>query len=113
MEEALRARPGPPGDRVLMLFEARGFGFGTSVVEDPYRTNWMFLSRLLPPNGCLERPGFDEVLLNTGALGWYVRRGVAVKAWNLDELPGYERRCLVPLERGPGFILFRRRAVVP
>lgn len=113
MEKALRARPDRQHDRVLMLFEARGFGFGSSVIEDPYRTNWMFLSRLVPPDDCLDHPGFDEVLLNTGALGWYVRRGVDAEAWNLETLPGYEHRCLVPIERGPGFILFRRRAEVP
>lgn len=110
MRQALEEETTPAAGRVLMLWEGRGFGLGDAVLEDPFRHNWRRLSRLVPADGCLEDPGFTYVLINTGALGWYERRGVVTKAWGLDALRAYSRRCLTPLWHGAGYILLRRTA---
>lgn len=55
----------------------------------------MFFTRLVHPSGRLDQPSFGEVLLNTAALGSYVRRRP------------------VPVERGAGFLLFGRREATP
>jgi len=104
LEEAVEPGSGP----VLMLFEARGFGLGRRVIEDPFRTNWLLLSPLVPPDGCLTDPGFSYVLVNAGVMRWYSERGVDVTAYGLDSFDRYRRRCLEPVWRGSGYLLFKR-----
>lgn len=113
MKDALRRAIPGDGDTVLMMFDGRGYDLGPPVIQDPRLTNWLYLSELVPPDGCLGHPGFSYVLVNTGALGWYERRGVSVAAYRLDAFDRYRKRCLSPIWRGPGYLLFQRNADIP
>lgn len=94
---------------ILFLFEARGHRFRPQVLQDNVATNWPFLVSVLPDSQCLSSWGISHVLVGTGTLEYFVRRGFdpALILW--DRFPAFRERCLEPVERTRGFELYRAR----
>jgi hypothetical protein len=101
----------PKQSRILMLFEARGFYFEVPVLRDTRSTNWLLLSQLASPLGCLRSLGITHVLVNLGALRYYAERGLDPRSRYLrgKELGRFIARELVLESYGPGFNLYRLR----
>lgn len=97
----------PADSRLLMLFEARGFYFRVPVLQDNGITNWPFLAPKASEPGCLRAAGFTHVLVNSGAIYYYARRGVDLAPLRLDALERFGRECLTPIYASGGITVFR------
>jgi hypothetical protein len=102
----------PKQSRVLMLFEARGYYFRVSVLQDNGIMNWALLSAKAAPPDCLRSAGITHVLLNRGALDYYARRGLDVAPLWLDSFERFAEHCLDQIYSGGGFTIFRVRGAV-
>ncbi len=96
----------PEGSRILMLFEARGYYFKPSVVEDVMATNWPLLAPQLAPTDCLEAAGISHVLVGVGAVEYYIQGGLDLEVVQWAALQQFAQRCLASIYRSPGFELF-------
>jgi len=96
----------PEDGTVLMLFEGRGYGFVPRVLQDEILTNWPLLSQTLSPHQCLEGTGITHVLVGTGILSYFVRRGLDPRSIHWARFADFETRCLTPLERRRGYELY-------
>ncbi len=94
-------------DRVLMIYEARGYYFIVPVIQDNALTNWPLLMRTDAVSDCLRSTGISHVLLNYGALGYYIRRGLDPEVLQWEAFQKFAQRCLTPVQEGQGFALFR------
>jgi hypothetical protein len=94
-----------PGDRVLMFFEARGFGLEPDVLPDNVFLNWPLLDSVLGDQGCLEGTGITHVLVGEGTLLYFSLRGFDPRSIGWDRSRGFAERCLRVLESTPGFTL--------
>lgn len=99
----------PPGGKLLMLFEGRGFGFSAPSIQDNVLTNWLFLRRLYSPGQCLRPAGITHVLLATGSLEYFIRRGLDPSRIGWGAFEDFAVPCLELIEAEPGYTLFRVR----
>lgn len=101
----------PDDATILMLFEARGFPLDRQVLQDNGIHNWPILAAALKAGSdpCLESAPFDHVLLATGVLGYYERRGLDLERLGWPRFGPFQARCLEPVWQSPGYVLFRRR----
>lgn len=98
----------PPDGKVLLFFEARGFYFEPEVIQDNVLTNWPLLAaRTAEPGSCLGSSGITHILAANAAVNYYIRRGANPELFRGDLFPAFADRCLEPVHRGRGFILFR------
>src|SRR5690606_677240 len=93
---------------ILMLFEGRGFYFEREVLQDHNSNTWPLLATIGPPD-CLRAAGITHVLLNIGAVDYYVRGGADPAVLRWDEFDAFARRCLTPVARTPAHVLFEVR----
>lgn len=84
----------PESGLVLMLFEPRGFAFDRRVLQDVLLSNWSYVSQSPAAGSCLAGSGITHVLVNTGAISYYVNRGVEPQYLRLQELQRFAQRCL-------------------
>jgi len=103
----------PPEARVLLIAEARGFYFRSTVLQDNALTNWPMLASARRPGDCLERAGFSHVLIGVGAIGYYVDGGLSPDALQLPELTSFIQECLTPVHQWPAHALFARGRAAP
>lgn len=127
-EEYLRSHPDPgvttyvdlvdrmdeiarPGERILLLFEARGFGFEAETLQDNLLVNWPLLDPLIGDTCRVagQPPPFDYVVLNMGVLNYYRSRGLDPDLLGLERFARYARECLEVRYRNPGFFVFAPR----
>lgn len=94
-----------PRDRVLLLFEGRGYGFESQVLQDNVLTNWPLIVPLIS-DGCLERSGITHVLVSYGVLNYFARRGLDPSGIGWDHFDAFARRCLIASGSGPGWRLY-------
>jgi len=100
----------PEDSRILMLYEARGYHFQRPVIEDVRVTNWPLLDYGLAPDQCLEWAGISHVLVNAGAIRYYLRRGSDPEVIGWGSFVGFADRCLGdPIYQDPAFLVFRSR----
>lgn len=94
-------------DRVVMLFESRGYRFEPQVRQDNLNRNWAILASQAPWRDCLAPTGATHVLVNYGHLGSLVRRGLdpATLDWDLFAL--FARNCLVREGAVGSVVLYR------
>lgn len=97
-----------PRSRILMLFEARGWYFRRTVLQDNNLTNWPLLTPLLDRDPCLASTGITHVLVNAGVRFFYERRGLDPTVVRWPEFPRFERRCLRRVVEEGGFVLYER-----
>lgn len=100
-------QPIPEDARVLMLFEAREHHFDVPAVQDPLLTNWSLLAPLRGRLDCLRATDVTHVLVGTGVLEYYVRRGLDPKTVRWPSFRDFARRCLETMLEAPGFRLYR------
>lgn len=98
----------PPGSRILMLYEGRGFYFEPEVLQDHSAGNWPLLATL-PLDDCLRGAGVSHVLLGVGAARYFVQGGADPEVLRWDRFQEFAARCLDVVHEGPGFVLFRVR----
>lgn len=99
----------PKESLMLMLFEARGYYFRVPVLQDNGIMNWPLLSAKAASPDCLRSAGITHVLLNTGALDYYARRGLDLAPLRLDSFEQFAGECLSPTYSSGGFTIYRVR----
>ena len=99
----------PLDARVLLLFDARGYRYSRTVIQDNNLTNWPLLISVLGPSKCLEGSGITHVLVNTFGLRLYVNRGLNSNHILWDRFDEFANRCLEEVHREPDFSLFAVR----
>jgi len=99
----------PPGSRMLLLLEARGFYFQTDVLQDNILTNWPLLLSTGIPDRCLEGTGITHVLVNHAAAAYYQARGANLDHLEWESLPRFAGACLEPAYAGGGYEVYRVR----
>lgn len=100
-------RPMPDDARVLMLFEAREYHFGVPALQDPLLTNWALLAPLRGRLGCLRAADVTHVLVATGVLDYYFRRGLRPRTVRWPSFESFADECLVRELEASGFTLYR------
>ena len=88
------------------MFDARGFGYRTAVIQDNVFTNWALLAPLVRSGGCLDSPPFTHVLVGSGALGYLTRRGLDPGLVDWDQFEEFAARCLLLVDQWPGTELY-------
>jgi hypothetical protein len=97
----------PEGGRVLLLWEARALPLRRRALTDVALSNWSYLAQSPAYDDCLAGRDITHVLVNSGALGYYLRRGADRKPFYLERLAAFRARCLgSPVQVGPGFDLY-------
>jgi hypothetical protein len=99
----------PRDARVLLLFDARGYRYSRTVIQDNNLTNWPLLISVLGPSKCLEGSGITHVLVNEFGLRLYVNRGLNSNHILWDRFDEFADRCLEEVHREPDFWLFAVR----
>jgi 4-amino-4-deoxy-L-arabinose transferase-like glycosyltransferase len=94
-----------PEDRVLMFFEARGFGLEPDVLPDNVLLNWPLLDAVLDDQGCLEETGITHVLVGEGTLLYFSLRGFDPESIGWARSRDFAGRCLRAVESTNGFTL--------
>lgn len=97
----------PRDARILLFFEARGYGFAPRVLQDNVMTNWVLLEPAVTPPRCLESSGITHVLVGTGTLQYFTRRGFDPRIIHWDRFDAFAARCLVLIDRRPDISLYR------
>jgi len=95
--------------RILLLFEGRGYYFRVPVLQDNVIVNWPLLSAKAVWPDCLRSVGITHVLLNVGAIQYYVVRGVDLAPLRLRALQRFAGHCLAPIHTAGGFTVFEVR----
>ncbi len=99
-----------PDERILMLYESRALYFKQPVLQDTRASNWPLLASVLERGDCLEASGITHVLLSTGAMRYYMRRGADPEVLQWDRFLTFAADCLGdPVYEGAAFLLFERR----
>lgn len=83
-----------PDDRVLLIFEGRGYYLDPPALQDNLLANWPLISARSDEAGCLEEFGVTHVIVNLGVLGVYVGGGVDPELLAWDHFPAFAERCL-------------------
>ena len=98
-----------PDARVLMLFDARGFHAPRTVLQDNKLSNWAYLDGLRRAGAigdCLQGSGATHVLINRGALDFYLRSGALdLDALRVPALRDLVERCGTPVWERAGMSL--------
>jgi hypothetical protein len=97
------------GDKVLFLFEARGFYFDVPIIQDNLITNWPLLASRVSSLKCLESTGISHVLLNRSTLNYYLIRGLDLATVQWDTFRQFEKDCLVAVLKESDYVLYRVR----
>lgn len=97
----------PQDGKLLMLLEGRGYGFATPVIQDNVLTNWLFLSQLYSPGLCLRPTGITHVLVGTGTLEYFIRKGLDPDRIVWGTFGDFAALCLELMEATPSYVLFR------
>jgi hypothetical protein len=102
-------------DRVLGLFEGKGFYLGDRVVQDNVLTNWPMLSYSTRLDDCLGGSGFTHILFADGAFDYYARRGLDLRLVRWETFQSFRARCLIPTLKVEGYTLYtiRNKPVEP
>lgn len=98
-----------PDDRILLLFEARGFRFEAQTLQDNGLINWPLMAPAVAPPRCVPESTASHVLVATGVLGYFRLRGLDPETIGWEGFGGFASRCLDPVEFGRGWALFRTR----
>jgi hypothetical protein len=99
----------PLDARVLLLFDARGYRYSRTVLQDNLLTNWPLLISVLGPSHCLEASDITHVLVNNVGLRFFINRGLNTDHILWDRFDEFASRCLEEVQRQPEFWLFRVR----
>jgi hypothetical protein len=99
----------PLDARVLLLFDARGYRYSRTVIQDNNLTNWPLLISVLGPSKCLEGSGITHVLVNEFGLRLYSNRGLNPNHILWDRFDEFAARCLEEVQRDSDFRLFAVR----
>ncbi|UCC82046.1 MAG: hypothetical protein JSW46_13705 [Gemmatimonadota bacterium] len=96
--------------RILMLFDARGYYFERTVLQDNKGTNWPLISSVIDEDECLESVGVSHVLLGLGPLSHYFRGGLDPEHVRWSAFQQFAGRCLEPILEDLTVVLLRVRS---
>ncbi|MGH8543083.1 MAG: ArnT family glycosyltransferase [Gammaproteobacteria bacterium] len=99
----------PGSARILLLFEARGYYFEKQVLQDNLGSNLPLIMEAWNGEGCLEGSSITHVLLNTGALEYFLEGGLDPKIIQWDRFERFRARCLHRVYRNAYFELYHLR----
>jgi hypothetical protein len=99
----------PADARIVLLFEARGYYFDRTVLQDNRLVNWPLLQATEAWDHCLANTGITHILVNTGAAAYYQGRGTDLGLLRMQRFPAFADRCLELRRQEGGFELYRVR----
>jgi hypothetical protein len=99
----------PDSARILMLWDARGYYFTRTVLQDNLLTNWPLLHGIGATERCLAGTGITHVMVNHQAPRYYEQRGVRMSELSWDAFPAFAQKCLEPMVVGSAFGIYRVR----
>lgn len=94
-------------DRVVMLFESRGYGFEPQVLQDNLNQTWPILASQAPWEDCLAPTGATHVLVNYAHLKSLIVRGLEPATVDWKEFGRFARSCLVREGAVSSVVLYR------
>jgi hypothetical protein len=98
-----------PDKKMLMLFEARGFYWDRTTIQDNVLTNWPLLVGTGATDRCLAGTGITHVYVNQAIASYYRYRGLDLTLLNWDRFPEFAGRCLELITRTGGVEVYRVR----
>ncbi|NIR46558.1 MAG: hypothetical protein GWN99_19110 [Gemmatimonadetes bacterium] len=93
--------------KILMVFDARGYYFERTVLQDNKGTNWPLISTIMNEDDCLESMNITHVLLGLGSIRYYVMGGLDPERVRWNEFQQFAARCLEPIYQDVALVLFR------
>jgi hypothetical protein len=96
-------------EKILLLFDGRGYYFDVPVVQDVVLRNWAYLRSAPHQPNCLQGLGVTHVLVNDAAINYFRRRGARLETLGWDEFAEFQARCLEPEHEETGFRVFKVR----
>lgn len=96
-----------PDDRVLMLFEGRGFRLQTPKIQDNLMANWPLLAQRRVSGDCLARARITHVLINYGVLDVHLSHGMPPEAVAWSEFIRFAKECLEREAVHPPYVLYK------
>ena len=103
----------PSDDLVLLLWEGRTEGLRPRTLADIRLSNWSLLSQTAAPASCLSGTGISYVVVNRGALKYYLAGGASQEVLRLKQFDEFAARCLEPLREVRAYLIFRVRSGPP
>jgi hypothetical protein len=94
-------------DKVLFMFEGRGYYCEIPVIQDPDGTNWALLSENLPDPVVMRAAGITYILTNFGNFNYLVNRGIDPRSFHWDKFLSFADRYLEPVYSNEAFVLYR------
>jgi hypothetical protein len=94
-------------DRILLLFEARGYYFERNVLQDNVVTNWALLRAIPAFRRCLQDSGITHILVNQGSADYLRNRGADLSLLGWNHFNEFADVCLELAHAERGFKLFR------
>jgi len=100
----------PADAKMLMLFDARGFYWERTTIQDNVLTNWPLLVGTGATDRCLAGTGITHVYVNQAIASYYRYRGLDLALLSWDRFPEFAGRCLELITRTGGVEVYRVRA---
>jgi hypothetical protein len=94
-------------DKVLFMFEGRGYYCEIPVIQDPDGTNWALLSENVPDPEVMRAAGINYILTNFGNFNYLVNRGIDPRSFHWDKFLSFAEHYLEPVYSNEAFVLFR------
>jgi len=104
LDAALSGLPGD--DLVLLLWEGRTEGLRPRTLGDIRLSNWSFLSQTAAPASCLAGTGISNVVVNRGALKYYLAGGASPEILRLRAFDEFAARCLERPREVRAYLIF-------
>jgi len=98
-----------PEKKMLMLFDARGFYWNRTTIQDNVLTNWPLLVGTGATDRCLAGTGITHVYVNQAIASYYRYRGLDLTLLSWDRFPEFAGRCLELITRTGGVEVYRVR----
>jgi hypothetical protein len=98
---------------VLFFWESRTGGLEARTLGDVRLSNWPLLSQTKAPETCLAGTGITHVVINQGALRYYLVRGASPVVFRIDQLREFVQRCMVEQREFPPYLMFSLRNPQP
>ena len=94
-------------DKVLFMFEGRGYYCEIPVIQDPDGTNWALLSENVADPEVMRAAGITYILTNFANFNYVVNRGIDPRSFHWDKFLSFADQYLEPVYSNEVFVLYR------
>ena len=72
-------------DKVMLMFEGRGYYFKVPMIQDPEGINWPLLSQYIPDPKAMKAAGITHILTNFANFNYLVHRGINPESYHWNQ----------------------------